>query len=99
MEDAHFLRDVITVSGDIVGDGDELGEEAPGCDAKEAGKDKNYGHGGYGARKTKAFEQGDDGGQKESKEDGESKGEEKDFTKIKNSDGQNRDGNEPELRE
>ena len=34
----HFLRDVAAVGGEVVGDGDELGEEGPGGDAEESGK-------------------------------------------------------------
>ena len=99
VEGAHFLRNVVAVRGDIVGDGDELCEETPGCDTEEAGKDEDHGHGGDGAWNAKAFDAGDNRGEQEGEEDGESQGEQENFGEIENRDGQNRDGNEPELRE
>jgi hypothetical protein len=98
VEGAHFLRDVVAVSREIVGDSDELGEDAPSCDAQESGENENYGHGGDGARQAKAFEKSDDGSKEESEKDGESQGEEENFGEIEDGDSENRDGDEPELR-
>ena len=99
VEGLHFLCDIPAVGGQIVGYGNQLGEQAPGSDAKEAGKDEDYGHRGDGARKTKALEHGDDGSEKKSEEDGESEGEQEDFAEIEDGDGEDRNRDEPELHE
>ena len=55
--------------------------------------------GGDGAREAKAFEECDDGCEEEGEEDGESEGEQEDFGEVEDRDGENRDGNQPKLRQ
>ncbi len=99
VEGLHFLGDVAAVGGQVVGDGDQLGEEGPGGNHQESGEGEDYAEGGDGTGEAKAFEQGDDRGEKEGEEDGESQGEQEDFGEVQDGDGENRDGNEPELRQ
>ena len=76
-----------------------MGEEGPRGDAEKSGEDEDDGHGGNGARETKAFEEGYDRGEKKRKENRESEGKKQDFRHVENGDSENRDGDEPELRE
>jgi hypothetical protein len=94
----HFLRNVVAVCGQVVGDGYELGEEAPGGDEEDRGEGEDDQQGGHGSRKAKSFEQGDNGGEQEGEEDGECKGQQEDFGEIQDGDGQDRNCDEPELR-
>ena len=65
MESFELLADVVAVGGEVVGDGDELGEECPGGDEEEPGEGEDDAEGGDRTRETKAFEESDDRGEEE----------------------------------
>jgi len=97
VEGLHSLRDVAAVGGQVVGDGDELSKERQRGNEEEGSECKDDAKGGDGTREPKAFEEGDDGGEEKSEEDGKSKGKREDFCEIEDGDAENRDGGEPEL--
>jgi hypothetical protein len=97
VEGLHFLRDVVAVGWQVVGDGNELGEESPCGDHEQDGEGENDAEGGDGAREAHTFEKRNDGGEEEGEEDGESEGEQENFGEIEDGNGENGDGDEPEL--
>jgi len=99
MESFEFCGDVVAVDGEIVGDGDELGEDGPGRDEEERGESEDDDEGCGGTRETEAFKLTDDGSEKECEKDGDPEREEKNLGEIQDSDGKYGDGEEPKLRQ
>ena len=99
MEGFELGGDVVTVDGEVVGDGDKLGEKGPGSDEEERGEPEDDNERSGWARQAEALELGDDGREQESEEDGNSKRKKKDLGEVKDGDGEYGDGEEPELRQ
>ena len=99
MECFELGGDVVALGGEVVGDSNELGEDGPGSNDEEQGEGKDDDECGRGARKSEALELGNDGSEEECEEDGDSQGEEEDLSKIEDCDGEDGDGDEPELRQ
>jgi len=91
---------VLAVGGEVVGNGDELGEDGPCGDEEERGESEDDDEGGGGARETKTlFEKSHHWSKKEGEEDGDAEGEEENLGEIKDSDGKYSNGEKPELRQ
>jgi len=91
--------DVVAVDGEFVGDDDELGEEYPRGNEEECGECADDEQGRGRAWETEALEEGHDRGEQEREENGDSKGQEKDFGEKEDGDGEYGNGDKPELRQ
>jgi len=99
VESVELEGDVVAISGEVVGDGDELGEKGPCGDEEERGESEDDDEGRGGTRQAEAFKLSNDRSEKEGEEDGDAKGEQENFGEIEDGDGEYGDGEEPELRQ
>lgn len=99
VEGVELEGDVVAVCGEVVGDGDELGEDGPRGQDEKRGERKDDEQCGGRPRKTEALEKRDDRGENEGEEDGDSERKEKDFGEIEYGYGKYGNGDEPKLRQ
>lgn len=97
MKSVELGGNVVAVNGEVVGDGDELSEDRPSSDKEQGSKGDDDGESSEWARKTEALKESHNGGQEERKEDGYAEREKENFGQIKDRNGKNDDGEQPEL--
>jgi hypothetical protein len=99
VQPVEFEGDVVAVSREVVGDGDELGKESPSGYKEERGESKNDNESSGWAREADTLKPGDDGCEQKSEEDSNSKRKKKNLGEVKDGDSEYGDGQEPELRQ
>jgi hypothetical protein len=99
MEGFELCGDVVAIDREVVGDGDELGEESPGGDEEESRESEDDDEGCSGAWEAEALELSDYGSEEEREKDCYSERKKEDLREVQDSDGEYGDGEEPEVRQ